>query len=102
MKAGNEDYGKSPEQLARKYSIKPEDFGSNTAQYNNIVRHIKDERYKQMGRAMMFDCLFKQAMIFIDEVMHDRDGLVERERAVLLKEIDSINREKEIIIETYE
>jgi hypothetical protein len=72
----------------------PEDFNHDTVRYNNVVRHIQDERYKQMGRALMFDNLFKQAMIFIDEVINDRDGLVARERGILLKEIDKMTREK--------
>jgi hypothetical protein len=33
-------------------------------------------------------------MIFIDEVINDRDGLVARERGILLKEIDKMKREK--------
>jgi hypothetical protein len=33
-------------------------------------------------------------MIFIDEVINDRDGLVERERGVLLKEIELLQKEK--------
>jgi len=47
-----------------------------------------------MGRAMMFDHLFKQAIIFIDEVINDRDGLVARERGILLKEIEKISIDK--------
>jgi hypothetical protein len=94
LKSGNEDYGKTAEQLKRKYTMAPEDFNHDTVRYNNVVRYIQDERYKQMGRAMMFDNLFKQAMIFIDEVINDRDGLVARERGILLKEIDKMTREK--------
>lgn len=69
LKSGNEDYGKSQRLLEKKYNITPADFNHSLAAYNNVVRHLKDEREKQLSRALMFDCLFKQSLIFIDEVL---------------------------------
>lgn len=60
------------------------------------MTHVRDERHKQTVRAIMFDCLFKQQMIFIDEVLKDRDNYVEKERAALLLKISDIKREMQI------
>jgi len=73
LKSGNEDYGKSDNWLASKYNISPADFGHDIASYNNVVRHLSNERQKQMSRAMMFDSIFKQAMLFIESVLGERE-----------------------------
>jgi hypothetical protein len=66
------------------------------------VTHIKEERQKQLARAMMFDNLFKQAMLFIDQGLQEKDSCIEKERSKLLFEIDMLKREMDVHNQYYE
>lgn len=44
LKKGNDDYGKTDDQIAQKYNITPADFGNNVTNYNNVIRNLLNER----------------------------------------------------------
>ena len=102
LKNGNEDYGQTRDHLKEKYTFSPADFNNKISAYNNVVTQVKEERERQLSRALMFDCLFKQAMIFIDEVLNARDSYGHKERQKLSDEIIVLKRELEMNVELYE
>ena len=49
----------------------------------------------------MFDNLFKEVMIFIDEILCDRDNHVQKEKETLFKRLEELKNEKTLVDNLY-